>query len=98
MSQLGLRYRLQVLSRIVAAIIGGYVLTSAITVLLTLIWPLPRSEAVLSANMLSFIWYTVAVIWVFSAGSALRAWAGLLLTSALIALLCLFLAPQGAMS
>jgi len=41
-----------------------------------------RGEAVLTGMMLSFIVYATAVIWVFAASSALRAWAGLLVVSA----------------
>lgn len=89
------RYRLQVLSRIVAATVGGYALAAAATVLLTVLWPLPRSQAVLAANMLSFVWYTIAVMWVFSTKSATRAWVGMVLPTALIAVLSVLLMPAG---
>lgn len=95
MSGLTPRYRLQVLSRIVAATVGGYALADAATVLLTLLWPLPRAQAVLAANMLSFVWYTIAVMWVFSTKSATRAWVGIVLPTALIALLCYLVMPAG---
>ncbi|MGO3714648.1 DUF3649 domain-containing protein [Alcaligenes aquatilis] len=95
MSGLTPRYRLQVLSRIVAATVGGYALADAATVLLTLLWPLPRAQAVLAANMLSFVWYTIAVMWVFSTKSATRAWVGIVLPTALIALLCFLVMPAG---
>lgn len=95
MSGLTSRYRLQVLSRIVAATFGGYALAAAATVLLTVLWPLPRSQAVLAANMLSFVWYTIAVMWVFSTKSATRAWVGMVLPTALIAVLSVLLMPAG---
>ncbi|USY26744.1 DUF3649 domain-containing protein [Alcaligenes sp. 1735tsa3] len=95
MSGLTSRYRLQVLSRIVAAAVGGYALAAAATVLLTLLWPLPKAQAVLAANMLSFVWYTIAVMWVFSTKSATRAWVGMVLPTALIALLSVLLMPAG---
>ncbi|MCX5462702.1 DUF3649 domain-containing protein [Alcaligenes parafaecalis] len=98
MSRLTANYRLQVLSRIVAATIGGYALASAATVLLTLLWPLPKGQAVLATNMLSFVWYTIAVMWVFSTRSATRAWVGMVLPTALIALLSFLLIPAGAVS
>lgn len=98
MSSLTSSYRLQVFSRIVAATVGGYALASAATVLLTLLWPLPKGQAVLAANMLSFVWYTIAVMWVFSTKSATRAWIGMLLPSAVIALLSFLLIPAGALS
>ncbi|QXR37180.1 DUF3649 domain-containing protein [Alcaligenes aquatilis] len=95
MSGLTPRYRLQVLSRIVAATVGGYALAATVTVLLTLLWPLPKVQAVLAANMLSFIWYAIAVMWVFSTKSATRAWVGMVLPTAFIALLCLLVMPAG---
>lgn len=95
MSGLTSRYRLQVLSRIVAATVGGYALAAAATVLLTVLWPLPRSQAVLAANMLSFVWYTIAVMWVFSTKSATRAWVGMVLPTAVIAVLSVLLMPAG---
>lgn len=98
MSGLRSNYRLQVLSRIVAATVGGYALASAATVLLTLLWPLPKGQAVLATNMLGFVWYTLAVMWVFSTKSATRAWVGMVLPTALIALLSFLLIPAGAAS
>lgn len=91
------QYRLQVASRVVAAAVGGYALASALTVLLALVWPLPRAQAVLASTMLGFVWYTAAVMWVFTAKSATRAWVGMVLPTAVIALLCwwLLLAPAG---
>ncbi|WP_341644810.1 DUF3649 domain-containing protein [Thauera sp. SDU_THAU2] len=75
-------YRWSVASRVMAAALGGYALTFAATVLL---WPIPRAQAVLAATMLSFTLYTIAVIWVYSTRSAGRAWAGMLLGTALTA-------------
>jgi len=86
-------YRLQVASRVLAATVGGYALTSALTVLLALIWPLPRAQAVLASTMLGFAWYTIAVMWVFTTRSATRAWLGMVLPATMIALLCRWLLP-----
>ena len=69
---------LPLVSRIVAAVLGGYALAALTSVAL----PMERGEAVLTGMMLSFIVYATAVIWVFAASSALRAWAGLLVVSA----------------
>lgn len=98
MSAAGLswRYRLQVAARVVAAAVGGYALASALTVLLALIWPLPRAQAVLASTMLGFVWYTIAVIWVFTARSVTRAWVGMMLPTVVIALLCWWLLPAAA--
>lgn len=88
MSAVTARYRLLVLSRIVVAALGGYALASAMAVLLALVWPLPRAEAVMVSTLLSFVWYAVAVIWVFSVRSVLRAWIGILGVTAVLSLLC----------
>lgn len=90
------RYRWSVASRVLAAALGGYALTSSLTVLLSLVWPLPKGQAVLAASMLSFTLYAVAVIWVFSVRSATRAWLGMLIPTALISLACWLLQSSGA--
>jgi hypothetical protein len=65
------------LSRIVAAMFGGYAL-AALTSVATLALPMTRPEAVLAGLQLSIVVYALAVIWVFAVRSATRAWAGLL--------------------
>lgn len=75
-------YRWSVASRVAAAALGGYALTSAATVLLALLWPAPQAQGVLWATMLSFAIYTMAVVWVFCARSATRAWAGMAIGTA----------------
>ncbi|PHV31854.1 hypothetical protein CSQ94_18565 [Janthinobacterium sp. BJB312] len=81
----GAIYRLGVASRSVAAIVGGYVLAALVTMLLSVSLPMARSEAVMTATLLSFAIYTCAVLWVFATRSALRAWLGLLMPAAVIA-------------
>lgn len=71
------RYRLGVASRAIAAIVGGYALAAASTAVLSLVLPLPRVDAVMTATLLSFTVYTCAAIWVFAARDALRAWLGI---------------------
>lgn len=88
-------YRWAVASRVLAAALGGYALTSALTVLLALLWPLPKDQAVLAASMLSFTLYAVAVIWVFSVRSVTHAWLGMLIPTAVVALLCWLLQTGG---
>ncbi|WP_293775784.1 DUF3649 domain-containing protein [uncultured Oxalicibacterium sp.] len=82
----GLRYRLGVASRAVAAILGGYALAAAATAMMALTLPLSRADAVLTATLLSFTVYVCAVIWVFAARTALRAWAGIGVPTLLLAL------------
>lgn len=64
-------------SRIVAALLGGYAL-AALASVAALVLPMARTEAVFTGLQLSFAVYALAVIWVFAARSATRAWAGLI--------------------
>lgn len=65
------------ISRIVAAVFGGYAL-AALASIAPLALPVDVPQAVLSGMLVSFVVYAAAVIWVFAARSAARAWAGLL--------------------
>ena len=85
------RYRWAVASRALAALLGGYALSSAATVLMALLWPAPLAQAVLWATMLSFLVYTVAVIWVFTTRSAARAWASMLIGTTVLSALAAWL-------
>ncbi|NMG65087.1 DUF3649 domain-containing protein [Azoarcus indigens] len=80
------RPRLAIFSRVSAAVFGGYLLTSACIVFLSYIIPIRTAEAVLTATLLSFALYTGAVIWVFAAPTAGRAWAGMLLPTVALGL------------
>lgn len=68
------------LSRIVAALVGGYAL-AALTSVATLALPMTDVQGVLTGMLASFIVYTCAVIWVFAVRSATRAWLGLLVAA-----------------
>ncbi len=70
---------LMLLSRALAAVFGGYALTSGVAVLLSSILPLSRVEAVQTATLSAFAVYTCAVIWVFAVQCLRRAWLGMLL-------------------
>ena len=85
-----LRYRLAVLSRTLAAVGGGYVLTTLATMVAARFLPMGRADAVMTATMLSFAVFTCAVIWVCAARSAWRAWCGLALPALALALLAWF--------
>lgn len=84
------RYRWAVASRAVAAIGGGYTVAALATGCLSLALThgagMARAEAVVTATLLSFLWFALAVIWVFAADSAWRAWAGLIVPAAVLAL------------
>ncbi|MPY88024.1 MAG: DUF3649 domain-containing protein [Luteitalea sp.] len=65
-------------SRIIAALVGGYVL-AALTSMAALALPFSTVEAVLVGTQASFLVYALAAIWVFAARSARLAWLGLLI-------------------
>lgn len=69
------------LSRILAAIVGGFGFTSAVVISLPLLLPGNRVESVLWATLAGFALWTGAVVWAFAAHSAARAWGGLALAS-----------------
>ncbi|KAA0180889.1 DUF3649 domain-containing protein [Cupriavidus gilardii] len=67
-------------SRIVAAVLGGYAL-AALASVAALALPISKPQAVLTGMLASFAFYAGAVIWVFAVRSARRAWAGLLVAA-----------------
>jgi hypothetical protein len=75
-------YRLAVLSRLAAAVFGGYALATMLPILLSHALPMPKAEAVMTAVLLSFVVYTCAILWAFAAGTAAKAWSGLLIPTA----------------
>ena len=78
-------YRLAVTSRVLAAVFGGYLVTTLASVCLTLWAPMARTEAVVTGMMSSFVVYLLAVIWCFACRSAWRAWFGLIVTGLVLA-------------
>ncbi|WP_454620603.1 DUF3649 domain-containing protein [Bradyrhizobium cenepequi] len=68
------------ISRIVAALLGGYAL-AALSSVAVLALPMSKPQAVLTGMLASFAIYAGAVIWVFAVRSALKAWAGLIVVA-----------------
>jgi hypothetical protein len=66
--------RRAVASRVLAAIVVGYLLSSLATALLAHLLPGTPADAVLMATMLSFTLYVVIILWVFAARSTARVW------------------------
>lgn len=88
--RISVRYRLTVASRAAAAVFGGYAVAALATGFLSLAlirWAgMARIEAVVTATLLSFVWYALAVIWVFAVHTARRAWFGLIVSGAVLGL------------
>ncbi|WP_051237521.1 hypothetical protein [Ottowia thiooxydans] len=90
------RHRLSVASRVMAAAVGGYLLTSALAVLLALLLPVARSQAVVLGTDLGFLLAIPILLWAFHTRSALRAWGWLLAWTGMVALLSWYLIRGGA--
>ena len=71
-------------ARILAAICGGYFLSSSFAIFLSCTLPVPRAEAVLAATLLSLLVYVAAIIWAFAARTVSMLWATLMLPSFLM--------------
>ncbi|MCY4122655.1 MAG: DUF3649 domain-containing protein [Acidobacteria bacterium] len=71
-----------VLSRVLAAVVGGYAAANVVAVGVAQILPMSRGDGVMTGILLACLVYAAAVVWVFAARSARRAWLGILLTTA----------------
>lgn len=71
------------ISRIIAALFGGYAV-AALASVAVLALPMSKPQALLTGMLASFIIYACAVIWVFAVRSATKAWLGLLVVAAVL--------------
>lgn len=85
------RYRWEVFGRCLIAVVGGYVFTLALSIFLTQVLPVAKSSAVMTANLLSFAIYTLAIIWVFAVKEFRQLWWGLAGSAIFFAVVLLFL-------
>ncbi|MCJ2188821.1 iron transporter [Novosphingobium beihaiensis] len=90
------RYRWAVASRAAAAFLGGYALTSAATIVLALLWPVPKAQGVFAASMLSFALYAIVILWAFHCPSVKRVWTVMLIGTAGLSALAWLLNAGGA--
>lgn len=81
---LDLSERLAVASRVLAAAVGGYAFANMVAIFLSHVLPMPRADAVLTMTLASFALYAAAVIWVFAARTAGRAWGGLIVPTVVL--------------
>lgn len=83
------RHRVSVASRTLAATLGGYALTSALTtLLLALFMSAPDVQGRIAALKPGFLIYLLILLWVFHARSATRAWAWLAAWTGVASALC----------
>ncbi len=85
MKALPVSYRLAVTSRVLAAVVGGYIVAALASVSLSLWVPMARADAVVTGMMTSFLAYLCAVIWCFACRSTWRAWFGVIVASLMLA-------------
>ena len=74
---------LGVFSRSLAAIVGGYALAATCSMFFAVALPIARSQAVLTGMLVAIVLCACAALWAFATRSALRAWLGILLPTAL---------------
>ncbi len=89
----GARHRWAVFSRVLAAAVGGFLIAGLSVPVITGILPGPNELATYGAMLFSFTVWLIAVLWVFTAASATRAWVGTAATVIALALLALLLKP-----
>lgn len=91
-----LRHRLGVTSRVLAAAVGGYALTTALTTLLLAVFmSAPEIQIRIAALRPGFLIGVPILLWVFHARSATRTWLWLAIWTAVASLLCWWLLIGG---
>lgn len=87
-SRPSLRTRLAVASRTVAALGGGYTVTSLLSLAIALLSrTAPREEAIAAGNTPAFLAFAACILWAFAASTATRAWLGIGAPSLVLGLL-----------
>lgn len=74
---------LGVLSRSLAAIVGGYALAATCAMFFAVALPIPRAQAVLTGMLVAIVLCACAALWAFATRTALRAWLGIAAPTAL---------------
>lgn len=74
---------LAVLSRSVAAIVGGYALAATCAMFFAVALPVARAQAVLTGMLVAIVLCACAALWAFATRTALRAWIGIAAPAAL---------------
>ena len=74
----GTKHRWGVTSRVVAALIPGFLLTNTTGVLLSFLIPGEKFTGIAWATLLSFLLYAAIIMWVFHVDRLKTVWLGLL--------------------
>lgn len=71
----GTSHRIDVAARAVLGIFGSYLLAALLALWIERLLPFEPRAAMLTANMLFFLFYALAAMWAFAASTPRRAWA-----------------------
>jgi len=80
-------YRWSVASRAIAAAAGGYLVVTLLHLATTVVLPGADYKTLLFTSQTGYLYYTGIIIWCFAARTARRAWLGLALVAAPLALI-----------
>ena len=70
-------YRWSVVSRIIAAAVGGYAVVTLLHLAFVALLPSELHQSLLFASQTGYLYWTGLIIWCFAVRSATRAWVGL---------------------
>ena len=82
-----------IFSRVLAAIFGGYWVANVMAIVLASLLSGAQADRVLTAMLVSYVIYCAAIIWVFAAKTATKAWLGIVVPG-LISTALMFVLPQ----
>jgi hypothetical protein len=71
------QYRWSVVSRFLAAALGGYTVVTLLQLAFTAVLPWDYYKSLLFASQTGYLYYTGVIIWCFAARTVRRAWLGL---------------------
>ena len=80
-------YRWSVASRFIAAAVGGYALVTMLQVAFMAVLPTEYYKALLFSGQTAYLYWTGFIVWCFAARTARRAWLGLAIVAAPLALI-----------
>ena len=84
-----------ILSRVLAAIVGGYVLSNLLAIVLSYLLPNQPSSNVMTGMVASYAIYAGVIIWVYSVKSLRHIWRSILIVMSICVVIITLLKPEG---
>ncbi|NRA55846.1 MAG: DUF3649 domain-containing protein [Gammaproteobacteria bacterium] len=81
-------------SRAFAAIIGGYVLSNLLSIVLSYLLASPNGSGVITGMLVSYLIYAAIVMWVYSVASLRQVWRSIILVSVVCASVVYLFMPE----